>query len=100
MVAMMSTAFEGRNLQASFTFRIVEAVKRIKIHPIPRVAGLSWGLSLAMGIIITVLSLNPNMSMTSDIAMPAGSPLSAKAKVLETGEIPVDVETQLLEAGE
>ena len=33
MVVMMDTAFEGQKLQASFTFRIVEAVKRIKINP-------------------------------------------------------------------
>jgi RNA polymerase sigma factor (sigma-70 family) len=91
MVAMMDTAFEGQRLQASFTFRVVETVKRIKIHPMPRTAGLPWGLSLAAGIIVTVLSLNPHMSITSDIAMPAGSPLSAEAKALETGEIAVDI---------
>jgi RNA polymerase sigma factor (sigma-70 family) len=91
MVAMMDTAFEGQRLQASFTFRVVEAVKRIKIHPMPRMAGLPWGLSLAAGIIVTVLSLNPHVSITSDIAMPAGSPLSAEAKALEAGEIAVDI---------
>jgi len=91
MTAMMSTAFEGQRLQAGFTFRIVEAIRRVKIHPVPRSAGLPWGLSLAMGIIITVLSLNPRLSITSDISIPTGSPLSAGAKVLETGEISVDV---------
>jgi RNA polymerase sigma factor (sigma-70 family) len=91
MVAMMDTAFEGQRLPAGFTFRIVEAVKRIKIHPMPRVAGLPWGLSLAMGIIITVLSLNPQMNITSDMAIPTGSPLPVEAKVLKAGEIPVDI---------
>ncbi len=91
MVAMMDTAFEGQRLQAGFTFRIVEAVKRIKINPMPRMAGLPWGLSLAAGIIVTVLSLNPHVSITSDIAMPTGSPLSAQAKGLEAGEIAVDI---------
>jgi RNA polymerase sigma factor (sigma-70 family) len=91
MIAMMDTAFEGQRLQASFTFRVVEAIKRIKIHPMPRMAGLPWGLSLAAGIIVTVLSLNPHVSITSDIAMPAGSPLSAQAKALEAGEIAVDI---------
>jgi RNA polymerase sigma factor (sigma-70 family) len=91
MIAMMDTAFEGQRLQAGFTFRIVEAVKRIKIHPMPRMAGLPWGLSLAAGIFITVLSLNPHVSMTSDIAMPAGLPLSTEAEVLKTGEIAVDI---------
>jgi N-acetylneuraminic acid mutarotase/predicted DNA-binding protein YlxM (UPF0122 family) len=91
MAAMMDTAFEGQRLQASFTFRIVEAVKRIKIHPVPRATGLPWGLSLAVGIVITVLSLNPHLSITSDIAIPVGSPLRVEAKVLKTGEIPVDI---------
>ncbi|MFC1717960.1 sigma-70 family RNA polymerase sigma factor [Candidatus Poribacteria bacterium] len=91
MTAMMDTAFEGQRLPATFTFRIVEAVKRIKINPVPRMAGVPWGLSMAMGIIVTVLSLNPQMSTTSDIVIPAGSPLFVEAKALETGEIPVDI---------
>jgi DNA-directed RNA polymerase specialized sigma24 family protein len=42
MVDIMDTAFEGQRLPVGFTFRIVEAVKRIKIHPTPRMAGLPW----------------------------------------------------------
>jgi RNA polymerase sigma factor (sigma-70 family) len=91
MTTMMDTAFEGQRLPAGFTFRIVEAVKRIKIEPMPRMAGLPWGLSLAVGIIVTVLSINPHLSIPSDIAFPTGSPLPAETKVLKTGEIPVDV---------
>ena len=44
MIAMMDTAFEGRRLQASFTFRVVEAVKRIKIQSLPRTVGFPWGI--------------------------------------------------------
>lgn len=91
MVAMISPAFEGQRLQASFTFRLVEAVKRIKIKPMPRVAGLPWGLSAAVGLIITVMSLNPQMSIRTDIPFPAGSPLPVDTKVLKTGKIPVDI---------
>jgi len=91
MITMMDPAFEGQKLPSGFTFHIVEAVKHIKIHPMPRVAGLPWGLSFAVGIIITVLSLNPHMSIPGDMAIPAGSPLPAEAKMLESGEIPVDV---------
>jgi RNA polymerase sigma factor (sigma-70 family) len=91
MVAMMDTAFEGQRLPAGFTFRIVEAVKRIKIHPMPRVAGLPWGLSLAAGIIIAALSLNPHLSIQGDMAIPTGSPLPIETKVLKAGEIPVDI---------
>jgi len=91
MVAMVGTAFEGQKLQASFTFRIVEAVKRIKVNPMPRAAGLPWGLSLAAGIIIAVLSLSPHVSILSDMAIPTGSALPAETEVLKAGEIPVDI---------
>ncbi len=91
MVTMMDTAFEERRLPMGFTLRVVEAVKRIKIHPMPRVAGLPWGLSFAVGIIVTVLSLNPHVSITSDMTIPTGSPLPVETKVLKTGEIPVDI---------
>ena len=75
MMAMMGTAFEGQRLPMGFTFRIVEAVKRIKINPVPRVAGLPWGLSIAAGIIIAVLSFNPHLNLVNpmDISMSSAS---------------------------
>ena len=91
MLAMMSQTFEGQRLQASFTFRIVEAVKRIKINPMPRATALPWGLSLAAGIIFTVMSLGQYLTMLNPMSIPAGSPLPAKMKALKTGEIPVDI---------
>ncbi len=91
MVAMMDTAFEGHKLQASFTFRIVEAVKRIKIDPMPRMGGLPWGLSLAAGITIAVLSLSPHLDMLIPVSPPAGSAPPSPATALKNGEIPVDV---------
>ncbi|MFC1717758.1 RNA polymerase sigma factor [Candidatus Poribacteria bacterium] len=45
MVTMTDTVFEGQRLPAGFTFRIVEAAKHIKINPMPRTAGVPWGLS-------------------------------------------------------
>jgi RNA polymerase sigma factor (sigma-70 family) len=91
MIAMMDTAFEGQRLPAGFTFRVVEAVKRIKINPVPRVAGFPWGLPLAAGIIVTVLVFNPHLSFLNPMSVPTGSPPSAETKVLKTGEIPVDI---------
>ena len=91
MLAMMSRSYEQRELPVTFTFRIVEAVKRIKINPMPRMAGLPWGLSLAIGVLITVLSLNPRVSVPSDMAIPTASPLPVETKVLKTGEIPVEI---------
>ena len=48
---MTNTTFEQQKLQATFTFRIMEAVKRMRIHPMLRTTGFPWGLSLAAGII-------------------------------------------------
>jgi N-acetylneuraminic acid mutarotase len=91
VLVMMDTTYEGQRLQAGFTFRIVEAVKRIKINPMPRLAGLPWGLSLTAGIIIIALSLNPHLGIPSGIATSTDSLLPAEAEILETEEILVDV---------
>ena len=91
MLAMMSKTLEGQRLQASFTFRIVEAVRRTKINPMPRATALPWGLSLAAGIIITVMSLGQHLTMLNPMSVSAGSSLPVKMKVLKTGEIPVDI---------
>jgi N-acetylneuraminic acid mutarotase len=91
MFAMMSETYEQHKLPVSFTFRIVEAVKRIKIHPTSTMKGLPWGLSLATGIIIAVMSLNPYVSWFSQIGTYARSVLPSETKVLKVGEIPVDI---------
>jgi len=91
MLAMMNTTFEAQKLRGGFTFRILEGVKRIKIQPMPRTAGLPWGISMAASVIIAALTLNPHISMVNPAFTPSGSPLPAEAKVLKTGEIPVDI---------
>ncbi len=91
LLAAVEGVFDSRKLQAIFTFRIVEAVKDLRIQPMPRAVSLPWGLSLAAGAIIAALSLNPHISMVDSATIPSGSPLPAKAKVLKTGEIPVDI---------
>ena len=89
ILAMMSATFEEQKLQSTFTLRIVEAIKRIKVQPTPRTSGLPWGLSLATGIILTALSLIPQPGILNRLV--AGSPLPAETKVLKIGEIPVDI---------
>ena len=91
MITAMGAAFEEQRLRTGFTFRIVEAVRRIKVNPMPRAAGLPWGLSLAAGMIIAVLSLSPHVSIPIDVATSTGSPLSMETKVRRTGEITVDM---------
>ena len=89
MLAMMNTTFEEQRLHSTFTFRIMEAVKHIKIHPMPRTAGLPWGLSLATGIVLAILNFSPYPGILNRAA--TGSLLPGETKVLRTGEIPVDI---------
>jgi len=91
MISMMSTTFKEQKLPAGFTFRVVEIVKHIKIHPITQIRNLPWGLSLATGIIVAVLSLNPYITQTDQIVILSGSTLPNETKVLKVGEIPVDI---------
>jgi len=91
MIEMMSATIKDQKLPAGFTFRIVELIKRIKIQPVSTMKGLPWGLSIATGIIITVLSTNPKLMNLDNANIPTYAPLSAESKVLKVGEIPVDV---------
>ena len=91
MIAMINTNFERQKLQASFTLRIVDAIKRIRIQPVPRTATLPWGLSLATGIVFTILSFSPQPNMFSRAAIATGSILHDENRVVKTGETPVDI---------
>ena len=91
VLAMMNENFAQQRLGSSFTFRVVEAIKRIKIHPVSQTKGLPWGLSLATGLIIAVISLNPHLVINNLSNIISGSSLPVKSRVLKVGEIPVDV---------
>jgi len=91
MLEMVTTTLEEQRLKAGFTFNIVEMVKNIRINPVSTTNGLPWGLSLATGILITILSLNPYISQSTQLNTFSGSPLLSESRVLKVGEIPVDV---------
>jgi len=91
ILAMIGITTEKHELPANFTFRIVEIVKGIRIHPISPVKALPLGLSLATGIIIAVLSIGTHLSIINPTGSMSGSPLPGELKVLKVGEIPVDV---------
>ena len=88
---MVSKTLEERRLQAAFTLRIVEMVNRMRMQPLPRTTGLPWGLSVATGIIITVLTLSPRVDIPEIIFDPTDSTILSKTELAEAGEIPVDV---------
>lgn len=92
MTFMMDTAFEGQGLPAGFTFRVVEAVKSIKINPMPKATALPWGLSAALGIMIAVLSFGSQVNIINqDIAMTASRSLPLETRALKSVEIPVEI---------
>jgi RNA polymerase sigma factor (sigma-70 family) len=92
VLAAMSTTYEQQRLGASFTFRIVEMAKRIKINPVPRIPWLPWGLSLGTGLIFTVLSFCPGLLPPIEpIIASMSSSLPAEAKVSDIGAISVDI---------
>jgi len=91
ILTMIGITTEKHELPANFTFRIVEIVKGIRIHPISPVKALPLGLSLATGIIIAVLSIGTHLNIINPTGSMSGSSLPSESKVLKVGEIPVDV---------
>ena len=91
IVAMMGTAFEGQRLPVGFTIHVMEAAKRIKINPTPRTAGLPWGLALATGIILAILSIGSHLNLSHFMKSPLDSTLSGEMAAAEVGEIPVNI---------
>jgi RNA polymerase sigma factor (sigma-70 family) len=92
VLAMMSVAYDQQQkLTAKFTFHIMEIIKKLKIHPVSTTKGVPWGLSLATGLIIAVMSINPALINFTHIGTPVYAPLLSETKVLKIGEIPVDV---------
>jgi RNA polymerase sigma factor (sigma-70 family) len=89
VLAMMNTRFEEQRLSAAFTIRIVEMIKSIKINPISPIKALPLGLSLAAGIIVAILGMNPSFLNQSEFATSYLS--QGETKVLNVGEFPVDV---------
>jgi RNA polymerase sigma factor (sigma-70 family) len=89
VLAMMSGTLPQHRLQASFTFRVVEILKKIKIQPTSSIKGLPYGLSLGAGLIFAFLMFGQHIQVNlSNIAM--GLPLPSEMKVLKVGEIPVE----------
>jgi len=91
VLAMMSGTLTQHKLQAGFTFRVVEILKKIKINPVSNTTNLPWGISLATGILFTFLSFGSHLFQIDLIGSFPSSPLPVESKVLKVGEIPVDV---------
>lgn len=90
IIAMMSTTFDNQRLQASFTFRIVEAVKGVRIHPISSSTSVPWGVSMATGILLALFSLGSHLSWPNFFETPINSASIRTSYIAEASELPVD----------
>jgi RNA polymerase sigma factor (sigma-70 family) len=85
---MMNTTYEQHQLPASFTFRIVEMVKRVKINAMPRSTGLPWGLSLAAGIAVVIMTFGSQMAVYKQ---PTPLAFPSETETLKVREMSVDI---------
>lgn len=89
--SMMSATYQQQKLKAGFTFRIIEAIKRIKINPISQTKGIPWGVSLVLGMIAIVIGLNPQLFTLELFNSQMNLPFLVESKVLDIGDMPVSV---------
>ena len=88
---MMSATFDEVKLQPSFTFHVIEAIKRTKIQSPPSKATLPFGISLAAGLVVLMLSFTLPQSPVYPVGQWIGSVLPSKTQVPEVGVIPVNI---------
>ncbi len=87
MTTMISTAYEQHGLHVSFTFRILEILKRVRINPILRTGGLPLGLGLAGGILLVIFISGPFVKFPNFVSPPATSVLPSDMKMLQAEKI-------------
>ena len=91
MLAMISRTFEGKRLPGGFTFQILEAVKHIRVQPMPRATALPWGLSLTASFIIALFSLSSSPDLLKPPNVPIAPLIQGDTRVVRAGEIPVEM---------
>ena len=81
MIATMGETYQKKRLQADFTFRVVEIVKGIKIHSLPRMPWIPWGLSAATGTILAILSFASLPISFDPVRIAPAAPAGLKVKL-------------------
>ena len=91
MLTMMRTSFDGQKLHSGFTLNIVEMIRRTHIQPNPQVPVIPIGIA-AIGILtLSMLCLTAPFNQIPAIGKLVGAPIPSETKVMDVGEIPVDV---------
>ena len=94
IIGAMGTAFEEQKLSASFTLRIMELVKHIRVKPLPRLAELPWGVSVGTIILTIILSLGIFGGIQDIMNSQMESAALGQTGSAGTGEILVDIVEQ------
>lgn len=90
----MTQTFEEQHLPASFTLRVMEIVKSIRISSLPRISEISIGLSIAVAIIIAVIG-SGMLTLFHEVFIEYIPPLAPESlDVAKTNEITVTIYEQ------
>jgi len=91
VLSRMGEAFKNK-LPVSFTFNIMDIVKHIRVKPLPKVTGISWGISIALGIAIFGASLS--VKLPEAMVYYDNSMAPRVSKLTDTDEVPVVIVNQ------
>ena len=91
MLTMMHTSFDGQKLHSGFTLNIVEMIRRTHIQPNPQVPVIPIGIAAISILTLSMLCLITPFNKIPAIGKLIGAPIPSETKVVDVGEIPVDV---------
>ena len=91
MLTMMHTSFDEQKLHSAFTLNIVEMIRRTQIQPNPQVPVIPIGIAAIGLLTLSMLSLITPFNQLPAIGKLVGAPIPSETKIIDIGEIPVDV---------
>ena len=94
MIAMMDTTFGEKKLQSGFTFRIVEAIKSMRVQPVSTKPLLPFIGSATVGIVLTIMLFNQFFVPIAPFGDLTSSPFPSETQITVLGEIPVELITE------
>lgn len=91
MLTMMDTSFEQQKLHPVFTLNIVEAIQRTRIQSSPQTPAVPIGIAAVSLLTLSMLFFIVPFDQGPAVGKLLGTPLPSETRVVDIGEIPVDV---------
>lgn len=91
MLTTMHASFDRQKLHSAFTLNIVEMIRRTQIQPNPQVPVIPIGIAAVGLLTLSMLCLITPFNQLPAIGKLIGAPIPSESKVMDVGEIPVDV---------